>query len=513
MRGGRSRGVKASLFVVAAVAMVWTAGAMVVWSLGLFPASVTPVSVTETPAPAPAVVVSAGVDVAGVRTPAVALFDAVTSLDMNGWVVAGKPMWAVQSPLAAVCPAHDAPSPVNSVRVGLVRERAETATATVAVYSAGLGAVAWDDTVRAVRGCDPASGSVRVVLANETRLQVVVYPAAGGAVYASGHVDGDVVAWVTAAGSAGVAGAEPEIDAAMEPVLTRSCLNRTPDAAAAARNPWQPGFTGLTRAEVVSVPLDPALMTLVTAVPPTESLPSPAELVLPERPDDPVYPTALPTPVPSPSALTHPGAAPTAAAVTRAIPDTDGPGCGWAFTGMIVSDVDPNEAAAVAAVTRGSEEARLRAAQTTWAVAAAAFAEQAPEWVGSVDSWNAYVADVEHVGAAWADIQAERDGYRDAVRAWRVKVREVSVWRANRATAQAHYDAAVAVCAQQAVPAPTADVETVNTSGECPPVRPAILDEMEPQIPTRPTPPPDPVPTVTPTPAGAPLPLPSPLPR
>lgn len=139
------------------------------------------------------------------------------------------------------------------------------------------------------------------------------------------------------------------LDGALQQALTPVCADPAAPADAAVRNPGQPDHRPFSTTEPVTPPddvaaPDPGLLDRGLAAPDGDAVRAAATL------------TASPPPPPVPQADTVeiPGA------------DTVGPGCGWAFTGMVAPIADPADLARQADEARRSATDALRQRWSTW---------------------------------------------------------------------------------------------------------------------------------------------------
>jgi hypothetical protein len=197
--------------------------------------------------------------------------------------------------------------------------------------------------------------------------------------------------------------------------------------------------------------------------------------------------------------------------------DPTGPGCGWAFTGMLAPPYDAALEAELARQRVEQAEGLLLAAQAQWQESLIGYWALVPAYEEQAALFTAYAAEVAEVAAAWDLISAQRAAYDEAVVAYNDAVVARDAFLAEQAAARAAYEAALAVCGASsppptptptpdptstdpvdptATPTPTPTPSTTATSPSgCPPPVPAILLQAPPPLPPLPTPPPDPRPT------------------
>lgn len=397
------------------------------------------------------------------------------------------------TPFARAC--GSVPSSVNPVLSRSLPTLAggKGVTVTLWAHPAGLGGAAVSSLAEHLRACGSVSVTSTVGVGAESFM--ASSPNAGDGLAWAVWNSGDVVGQVTVAAVRG----RPDLakarfvaartDAVLQSKLAGSCLSLDSYAAAAARNPYVPGYTGKTTSVTVTAPQMPpvnvdgedgqaarsgntprATFTLPSAqlrpdlaapYQPQGWVPGNPDVALSEAPRGPAPalrdPGSFVEPSPAvpaePSEPARPTPSGTATTVKVATADPAGPGCGWAFTAMTAPVSDP--AALTAAKNR---------------IVAAAF-------TALTDSASAYqAAALAYSGQhrAWQDQHANWVVYRQY---WRA----LEQARASLADAQARYqDAVDALNPAPPAPEPATPTGTATTS----------------------TPPPEPTGTPTPTPSG-----------
>ncbi len=441
-----------------------------------------------------------------------------------GWVTASGLSWTGGTPFDATCGRPAADAALSGTRIYGVGKR--QLVATVSAYSAGTGAVAFDQWAQLLGRCAgpvsrtatsigaAGSGARTAAAASAADAFVAWIRATDGRPAASALFwrRGDMIA-VLATPSAspdGLASAAISLDRVLVGALAGRCADVSSTVADAARTPWVAGdgFTGLTAPITVTVAPSPIPSPPpgVAAVAPTwtpSPLPSPS---FPVRPADPLWPTDLPTPVVSPTAPLAPAPAPTLSIVPSREPDPTGPGCGWAFTGQVEPPFDAAREQALADARIAQAQDDLAGQQALYVADVVTYWQQVPVYDAEASAFAAYVAQVRTVAEAWDRIQQERDDYDRALADYNATLQTRTVLLQQQEQAQAAYDAAVAACATasptpaptDATPTPTAPTATPSptpTVGGCPPPRPPILDAPVPTLPPMPSPPPDPRPS------------------
>lgn len=425
-----------------------------------------------------------------------------------GWRAAGvtSQVTALSSELSCDL-AGGGPAPVVARSRGWVLPSG-TVQATARAYSAGGGAVAFAQHKADVNDCGSAWQASRAGIGADAM-----------AVWTGSYATlmwrrGDVVVSVATStkGRPGdlssVMGVAKALDARLAAALASTCVDVTSALADGARSPYvnRAGFTGLVRAhrEVLDEAQVPAEALSAPVAAPQVRIPAPTKSVpdvgdLPQRPEPPVSPSALPTPVPSPKVPSAPAKAPTSGTYPEQVADPDGPGCGWAFTGQVAPTFDAAAAQAAMVKAQVATQDRLVKGRVKWEKERRAYYVAYEKYLTQVDAFSEYAAQVEKVRAAWAKIDAARERYRDAVRAYEKALADREDFIARQEAAQEAFDDAVAECAKpkpkpSPSPTPTPSVSPTPSASPtpvCPPKRPAILDQEAPPEPTKPTPPKD----------------------
>jgi hypothetical protein len=504
------------LAALAAGLLALTLGALVLAGVDLRARGQTAEAAEPTPAPSISTV-------ALVSTPAQEAVQQTVQGPIPGWVPASGVTWSSGTPFDEVCERPEGlDATVSASRVYSADGR--QVILTVAAYGAGQGPVALAGWSEALAACDGPVGRTVSTGPGTDAVTAWIRPTSGrsGAAVLFWR-RGDVVASVALAGSDpnGLA----ERAAAADPVLLAALNGRCADLASgladAARSPWvdRGAFTGLT------VPVPVAVPPVADPTPPPEIAPVPAgwspaplpSVSFPTRPAEPVWPQDLPVPVGSPAAPASPTPAPVSTVVPSRAEDPTGPGCGWAFTGMLAPPYDAALEAELARQRVEQAEGLLLAAQAQWQESLIGYWALVPAYEEQAALFTAYAAEVAEVAAAWDLISAQRAAYDDAVVAYNDAVVARDAFLAEQAAARAAYEAALAVCGATSpppTPTPTPDptstdpvdptatptptpstTATATSPNGCPPPVPAILLQAPPPLPPLPTPPPDPRPT------------------
>jgi hypothetical protein len=462
----------------------------------------------------------------------------------DGWRAASDQGGALGTPFDYPCGTPEGAAPVAVESRGwaqttgpLPSDLRAAVTVSMRAYGAGGGAAAFAALEDSITGCSGASQSAR------SGLGVEAMAARNAVTAALVWREGDVLGVVTyqAAGNPGdlaaVTALAGEFDGRLTAALSGVCVAVDSTLADAGRSPYinRAAFTG--RTVPYTVTLDQSFADAATArqaattaqsgvVAPAVAVPAPVITLptigtLPTRPTgEGVTPDALPTKVDKPTAPTAPVAAATTKDIPRVVADPDGPGCGWAFTGQVAPAFDATAADTALKAAEKSTQSQLQTAWVTWLqqrdayyVAYAAFQQQA-------DAYIAYAQQVSDARVAWAKIDAARKTYDQQMKTYNDAVAARDKFLADQQTAQTAFDAAVASCqtstaspSETASPtgsptstprrpttppsatptgapstsaAPTTSAEPTPTQ-VCPPVRPLILDQQAPSVPTKPT--------------------------
>lgn len=346
---------------------------------------------------------------------------------------------------------------------------------------------------------------------------------------------GDVVVALDGRGTTISAPMAADVAAAMSTVLAGAgtCVNPESPRSDSTRSPYvaPDDFTGfLVDTEVLPVDPPPAPVA-------KQELPGTAEVVLPEQPDFPFWPLALPEPVPRPDMPQPPAEVMSSKLIKVRVEDKLGPGCGWDFTGQVQPEFDQ-------AISDEMEQRMIVAAQKEMAddavrytTEATAYGEAVVKYIDASVTWNTYAVQVAEIATAWKGQRDAQQTYATQLANYNRAVNEYNSFVGRKQAAQRSYDDQVVACSLRPPEVPTTTVTvrptptneptsppvtqttpptdtstvivtpspTAAPSGNgfapfpmqqliCPPVRPAILDQSPPTIPPLPTPPPDPRP-------------------
>lgn len=308
-----------------------------------------------------------------------------------------------------------------------------------------------------------------------------------------------------------------DLDSRLVELLRPVCDNLAPLKGDAARNPVSDTYAGWVTTRPVTVPPLPEPTPFAETQAPTPSttppttptptvtpslpavtlateLPPPTPLTLPVRPEGITGPP-LPNPVLTPVLPSPPSEQQTSAEITVTVPDPNGPGCGWAFTGQTapVVDEDALETAMEARTTAATTD--LLTAQQRWAVDAGAYLSAAQTYLTGREAWEAYVTQVQSVVGQWTQQRNDLTKYESAFAAYVTAVQAREKFLADQDIARRSYETALAQCTVTTPtptptpnPAPAPPLNVGEVTAACP-KRPAIIDQTPPVVPQQPTPP------------------------
>jgi hypothetical protein len=284
---------------------------------------------------------------------------------------------------------------------------------------------------------------------------------------------------------------------AEESLLTSGCLSIASNKSAVARNLYAnpDGYEGFH--EKTSVETEVSIANL-----PTPTLPALIGVISnpPQLPEGP-----LPENFPQlPTATVQKPTLPIGAAVADSfrqdadylIADEEGPGCGWAWSGLStpVYDYEKLEAERTSALAATQEAINGKAA--AYVTERLAFAREALLVAPQLNRWNAHAQAVNTVYSTWNDLLAARERLRGPWYSYVTAHDQWRTWEASRAQAETEYTAALAACEAAETEAQAWDA---RYSRQVPPPQP-------PRTGATPTPAPTPTSTVTPAPSTPPRP-------
>ena len=169
----------------------------------------------------------------------------------------------------------------------------------------------------------------------------------------------------------------------------------------------------------------------------------------------------MPAPVPRPGTLTVPSAeAPHTTSIRIPADDVDGPGCGWAFTGMTSPAFDADVARATEKNAVETTKTTLTAGVKTWSTDVLTYWAAYEENAGKVAAYNTYAQQVTAANTAWEAIGRQWTTYRANYATWQKQVDARAKFLTEQEAAGQAFDEAIEAC--EAVdgtgsdPAPTA---------------------------------------------------------
>lgn len=442
----------------------------------------------EASAPAPIVT--------GTGTPAAQTMAAVAATEVAGFT-AGPPS-NVGSGRAVVYPCELTPptqAVVGSFRVYTAAERAVSTS--LSVYPTGAGAWVMQDLAAKLSDCGDRRAEVGAASGVDSLgVESVTATLPAGSVTLVRR--GDVILQII-----GPSTDVSTIAAALDTTLAANlaaCVNPASSSADVQRNPWLAGVTyiGLLADSEVRVPNQgpPAGKSGAPQVAIDAKPIEVAQVSLPQRPTDPVWPLSLPESVGLPTAPSSPGPEPEAMVVKVPMVDKLGPGCGWAFTSTSAPVV--NEAAVSAERGRLREAARVNLVgqQQAWRPRVQAYYQQWADYKNAVGAYQKYSLAVSVVASSWNLINSQRMVYAQQLQAYQDAVAAKDNFYAAQAQASRDYINAVALCAIP-VPDPTPTPTFTPTPSYTPYPTPTFTPNPTPTF--TPTPTPTPTPTAQPS--------------
>ena len=439
------------------------------------------------------------------------------------WAPSGPVTWAAGTTFDFACPATGLVAPVIS-GARLFTSGGQSVTVSARAYAAGQGAVAFAGLFEAWHNCDQEGKGVGVMAAAAPGMDAmsgwVSATTGGGPSAALVWRRGDVLLTVSRTGTnpSGLAPLAYLVDAIADSAIAGICADVNSTLADAARSPWatQIGYTGLQVAVAVAVPAptDPVPPPGVVSVPDDVVVTAPPTLTLPSQPAGSLSPSGLPSPIAAPLIPVRPTPVPSETSALATKQDTVGPGCGWSFTGQGIPQFDAAAAAVALVSAQQAAATSLQAQQAQWQQQTVAFWQLYATYSTELAAFTNYANQVNVIAAAWATIATNRTQYASAVLAYDLAVTARTSFLAQQGQAEAAYNAQVTACTGSAPPAsstptplptasagspPPTDSPTPTPTDAtptptpillpgCPPVRPAILDQPVPSVPTQPLP-------------------------
>ena len=458
---------------------------------------------------------------------------AVTSVLNQGpgapWLPSAEVDWAVGTPYDYACQLTTWKGPRAAVSGQRTFQSASgTITVSAHAYSAGAGALAFDQLSQRIAQCPQRESSVSsqpVSVGGANGLIGQVRPKGSPSTVTSVvWRRGDVVLDVHASGVPypGLIAAAQAVDAAATTAIEPVCASMESTVEDALRSPWidPKVYTGWLAPETIAIAPSPLPTPAAGVLPrdltaPLEPLPQVSEPSA--TPSEPLWPPA-PAPVVTPVLPSPVAAQPSATTVGVPRRDDAGPGCGWAFTGQTTPTFDEASALAIRTDTIAKARAALIEAQKEWQGQVQKYWAAASAYEAGLGQYRLYAAKIAQVTRAWASLQAARDVYALALAQWQRAVADRTVLVTAQQQAARDYQAAVDACLIVPTPTPSSTTTATTTASPtasptvdptvspspsvaptvvCPPTRPPVLDQTLPPIPPTPTPPPDPRPSAS----------------
>ena len=443
-------------------------------------------------------------EVSAAGSPAAATVTATVATEVPGFTGAAASNLGAGVAAAYPCEISAPTQPVIS-QYRTYNSGAEAVNATVSVYPTGAGPWAMETMATQLTDCaDRRSEVNRAGDVDAIGVRAVTAELPAGALYLARR--GDVVLRVSGPREQAEA-VVTALDATLAANLT-ACADPIGAVGDERRNPWLADvpYQGLLADLNVTVdPLGPPTPPMgVAAVALDTPVPDLPTVEIPDRPAEPVWPAELPATVAKPTAPTSPGPEPVSTVIKVPEIDAVGPVCGWAYTMTAAPDVNATEIAERKSTLALAARTNLLARQQAWRPAVLTFYQAWATYQTAVSTYQRYASSVSAIATAWSVISEQRAAYRAALAAYERAVIRRDEFLAAQSAAQVAYDAELAACliptpTPTPTPAPTPELTPTPTPSPtpiriCPPIRPAILDQVPPTVPVKPTPPPDPRP-------------------
>ena len=321
-------------------------------------------------------------------------------------------------------------------------------------HTAGLAAEAMKLQNAGIRGCKLDTDFVSQVTTGGLGAEAYTATARRGGATASiiTFRRGDVLGYVTSSSRGAADVTAHGIDGLLGDQLAGVCVSEQSVAADASRSLWaQLAYSPYQADKGVTV-TDPGLPKVPAnadyqARDLTAPAPAPVAAVTPAtKPEYPVWP-AMPAAVPRPGTLTVPAPdSPHTTSIKIPAEDVDGPGCGWAFTGMTGPAFDADAAKTTTKKAVDGTKASLTAAVKAWSTSVLDYWAAYDKQAADVAAYDSYAATVTQVNAAWDAISRQWATYRANLAAWQKQVDTRAKFVTDQAAAQASFDDAVAAC-------------------------------------------------------------------
>lgn len=474
-------------------------------------------------------------------TPAADVIRASIAAVPQSWTRRGEQLTSVTPPFPLSCNVGGIQSAYS-----VSQQYNNGTTVELSSYTAGTGALAMQYQKDHARDCVDKNTGITVTSFGEAGTEAFTIQARRGVATSQTTVfrRGDIIGYVLVDGGNST-DATKTVDHLVADAMGDQCVNQNSGIDDASRTIWSGlSFTGLLKDTSVSIgnwslPSVPAGSSYTATPVPDTATPQVQAVTMPKVPDYPVWPL-LPAEKPQPKLPVAPAdKAVTDKTIKTRVKDEQGPGCGWVFTGTVAPVFDENgiNTANEAAVNSAKEE--LTKGAEDWSKSVLTYWQGLATYKKDVEAYEKFRADVMSVDAAWEPIRKEWKAYDTDFANYQNAVHDRDDFVARKDAAQKSYDAAVAVCAAPdpspspspsatptptatpspssspsitpSAPAPTASpsvtpqalgtldmdraVMAVPMVKEgCPAVKPAILSEDAPAVPTAPEKPKNPVP-------------------
>jgi hypothetical protein len=403
---------------------------------------------------------SANVPVVDPNAPtALDLASSPASAALNGALAAAPPEWTrVGVQKASIA----GPFPFSCTPTGTIPVLSESqdyslagtpAKVTLTAYTAGLGAEALSILNSGAAACKAGSDTIRQVALPGvgTEAYALTLTRGGSAASVVSFRRGDIVGFVASTDGSTSAGVALALDQLLAPVLDSTCATQGSTVADAKRNPFTVSSYGPFHEPVTVTVKDPGLPKVGFTADYTEhDLNVPIEIPAAVTPNAvPAYPVwpDMPVAVALPAPLVVPAAsAPTSTVLSIPAADVDGPGCGWAFTGMTAPEFDERAGEANKKTLTKAAKKTQDAAVKAWSKAVTAYWKAFEPKAAEVAAYRAYADQVTNTNVAWNQIAADWAGYNATYAVYQLELAAQTKFIAEQTAAKDAYVAAIAAC-------------------------------------------------------------------
>jgi hypothetical protein len=379
----------------------------------------------------------------------------------------------------------------------------KTAVAAVEVWPTGYGAAAVQQYLERSSQC---LGDTVSVWSDKRR--VADFPAVAAGVDAGGSGAqtlrwsvGDITLSLTGPISTKNTEAAQAWTQSAERLMTPECADLHPNVSDAKRSPWHSpnDYTGLLDKTPVKINRPVVTIAVPTKKPRLET----HELV--ERPTPPagvpIWPASLPPAVTSPNRPDRPREPDLSELVSYQIPDSVGPGCGWAFNTSPTIAFSQEESDQDRSKVVDAARARMAAAATDWAANETKWRTEMDSYYRKAAKYRVYASEVQEVARAWDKIRSSWAWYQTQQAQREAAIADRKSWVAARAEAELQW--ATNQCAPGELPTPAIPAPVPPGAPTPKPTPTCLAQSPEILIETQPTVPPEPVPPADPRPASA----------